>query len=293
MVSSCNPFVDPELPSVSWGSNPKFSQMELAPGADGSVSVSVPGGLESLTLGIGLGSFNLVVNPYISVSGNKGSGTKTPILDVIDDPESASLLTSLGIAAGPGLRGKTLTTLDLIAIIEKLLKGQEISNNTSFTIDINILDKNANSVTKTARFHYTSAPSFTWDGNKNFDIVDIMSDSFNAYKVKINAPGKVDKLTVTLENGADGELVKKIQNRTTGGLLVIDLVNDEKAATEFKNWFPSGSGVTGKTDLTLDFSFMKDWRSDLGSSTNVFTIYVEDANAKTASAQLKFGKALN
>ncbi|MBO4454822.1 MAG: hypothetical protein J5759_00055 [Bacteroidales bacterium] len=290
LVSSCNPNNDPELPSVSWASNPKFSQMELAPGADGNVSISAPGGLESLTLGIGLGSYNLVVNPYISVSANKGSGTKSPILDVIDDPESASFLNSLGIAAGTGLRGKTLTTMDLLAIVEKLLTGQELSNNSVFTIDINILDKNANSISKTAKFHFTSAPSFSWDGNKTFDIVDITKDDFNAYKVKVNAPGKIDKLTIKLESGADAELAKKIQNRTTGGILTIDLVNDELVATEFKNWFPTGKSVSGKTDVSLDFSFMKDWRSDLGPSTNVFTIFVEDANAKTSSTQVKFKK---
>ena len=241
-------------------------------------------------LGIWLGSYNLVANPYISVSTNKGSGSKSPILDIIDDPESVSLINSLGMAAGTGLRGKTLTTLDLIAILEKLLKGQELSNNTSFTIDINILDQNANSLTKTAKFHFTSAPSFTWDGNKSFEIVDINSDDFNAYKIRINAPGKVDKLTITLDSSADAELIKKIKNRTTGGVLTIDLVNDEKVATEFKNWFPSGGSVMGKTDLTLDFSFMKDWRSDIGSSTNVFTIFVQDVNAKTSNTQVKFMK---
>ena len=290
LVSSCNPNTDPELPSVSWASNPKFAQMELAPEADGNISINAPGGFESITLTLGLGTYNLVANPYISTSANKGSGTKAPILDIIDDAESAKFLNGLGMASGTGLRGKTLTTLDLVAIIEKLLVGQEISNNTSFTIDITILDKNANSITKSARFHFTSAPSFSWDGNKGFEIVDITKDDFNAYKVKISAPGKVDKLNIILDSSADAELIKKIQNRTTGGMLTIDLVNDEKVASEFKNWFPTGSNVTGKSDVTLDFSFMKDWRSDLGPSTNVFTIYVQDANKKSATTQVKFKK---
>ena len=290
MFSSCKPQADPELPSVTWAANAKFSQMEWAPAADGNVSISAPGGFESITIGLGLGSFNLVANPYISTSANKGSATKAPILDVIDDAESVKFLNDLGIAAGPGLRGKTLTTMDLLAILEKLLKGQEINNNTVFSIDITILDKNANSVNKTAKFHFTAAPSFAWDGNKAFEIVDITDDSFTAYKVKVNAPGKFEKLTIKLEDGADAELVKKIKNRTTGGLSVIDLVNDETVATEFSKWLPSGKGVSGKTDVTLDFSFLRDWRSDFGPSTNIFTIFAEDANAKSSIVQVKFKK---
>lgn len=292
LFCSCEKNTDPDKPSIAWAANPKFGQMELSPSADGNISISVPAGLESLTLTLGLGSYNILANDYIDNSTNKGSGTKNPVLDIIDDAKSAAFINSLSMFSGPSLRGKTLTTLDLVAIIKKLLAGQEdvIPNNTSFSIDVNIIDKSANELTKKTTFHFTAAPSFSWDGNKSFDIVDLTDDSYNAYKVKVNAPGKVERLSIMLDSSADAQLIQKIQNRTTAGILTIDLVNDEKVASEFKNWFPTGSGVTGKTDVSLDFSFMRDWRSDFGSGVNIFTIFVQDANGKNASIQVKFKK---
>ena len=290
LVCSCKKDGRAGAPSVTWAANSNFATMEMAPAADGAVSLNAPGAFESITLTLGLGDLNLTANPYIGVSANKSSGSKSnPVFDVIDDSTVASFLQGLGMTAGTGLRGKTIATLDLLTILEKLIEGQPLSNNTNFTIAIDILDQNGKSFSKTAKFHYTSAPSFSWDGNSSFDAVDLNSTKM-ACKVKVSAPGKIARLTVTLEPGADSRVTSNVKNRTASSSTVIDLVNDEKAAENFEKYFPAGKGVTDKTDVTLDFAFMYDWAPDMQSSTNVFTIFVEDQNAKTASTIVKFTK---
>lgn len=278
-------------PSITWAANTNFSAMEMAPGADGAVSLNAPGQFESITITLGLGDLNLTANPYIGVSANKSSGGKAPVFDIIDDSSVASFLQGLGMSAGTGLRGKTVATLDLLAILEKLIEGQPLSNNTTFTLTINIMDQNGKSVNKAAKFHFTSEPTFTLNGGNKFDPIDL-GNAAAASKVKISAPGKIAKLTVKLEPGADSGLESYITKRTKSGTL-IDLINNEDAIKAFQDYLPGGASATGKTDLTLDFGFMfKEAIYDMtaGSSTNIFTIFAEDQNGKNASAQVKFTK---
>lgn len=281
--------VDPDLPTINWASNPSFAQQELAPGLDGAISLSAPAKIDALTITLVLGDYAILANPKIGVTSNKGSGSKNPVFDVVDDSTVASFLQGLGMSAGSGLRGKTLANLNLVDILESLIEGQPVQNNTSFSMKIDLKDQAGHSVSNTAKFHFTSAPEFFWDGNAAFGVVDLNSAAV-ASKIRISAPGKIDKLTITLENGADSKLVSYIQNRTTGKSMVIDLVNDELVATSFKSYFPAGSAVSGKTDVSLDFSFMYDLKYDMGASTNVFTILAADKNGKETIALVKFKK---
>lgn len=278
---------DPQKPSISWPSNEKFAQTELTPKTDGAISLSAPEGFESITLTLNLGVYNILANQYIGTSANKGTANKGAILDVIDDSSAAAFLKELGCSAGSTLRGKTMATINLVDILDKLITGQNIDNNTNFLMDIAITDKAGNSAVKSAKFHFTSAPVLSWEGNSSFDTVDL--GTVKPTKIRIQAPGKIAKLQVILDSGVI-ELANYIKNRTTGGLQTIDLVNDEAIANNFGKWFPSGSSVDGKTDVTLDFGFMYDLRPDLTPGTNVFTIACEDANGKTASTQIKFKK---
>jgi len=287
LLSSCKGKDDSLKPSISWPSNEKFSQMELTPTADGAISLSAPAGFESITLSLNLGVYNILANQYIGISTNKGSANKSAIFDVIDDSSAAAFLSGLGMSAGSSLRGKTIATLDLVDILETLINNQEIENNTTFLMDLALTDKGGNTVYKSAKFHFTAAPEFSWDGNKSFATVDLGTTS--PAKIKIQAPGKIEKLTVCLDSGVI-ELVNYIKNRTTGSIQVIDLVNDEKVAETFKGYFPSGSNVAGKTEVTLDFSFLFAQSYDFSAGTNVFTIYCEDVNGKSATAQAKFVK---
>ena len=233
--------------------------------------------------------YAILANPYIGVSSNKGSGKNSPVFDIIDDSTVASFLQKLGMSAGSGLRGKTVANLDLVEILESLIEGQPVQNNTNFTMRIDLKDQAGNSKSATAKFHFTSAPTFTWDANPAFSTVDL-NESKIACKIRVTAPGKIDKLTVTLENGADNQLVSYIKNRTTGETTVLDLVNDEKLSQSFSTYFPSGSAVAGKTELLMDFGFMYTTMYDMGASTNVFTIKAVDKNGKENTVQAKFKK---
>ena len=288
-ATSCKKPVNPDLPTINWASNPNFAQQELAPGLDGAISVSAPGKIDVLTITLGLGDYAILANPYIGVSANKGSGSKSPVLDVVDDPTVASFLQSLGMSAGSSLRGKTLANLDLVEILETLIKGQIVANNTSFTMKIDMKDQAGNTKNATAKFHFTSAPSFVWDNNANFATVDL-NEAQIPVKIRVTAPGKIDKFTITLENGADSKLVEYIKNRTTGGKTVIDLIGDETVVSSFKKYFPAGDALAGKTEALLDFSFMYDQKYDMGASTNVFTLSVTDKNGKNTVTQVKFKK---
>ena len=290
LLVSCKKQANPDLPSITWQSNEKFAQMELTPAANGAISLSAPGGIQSLTLTLGLGDFVIVANPYISISSNKGTAGKAAIFDVIDDSSVVSFLQDLGMPAGSSLRGNTLTTLDLIKILDKLTTGQPIANNTTFTMDISLVDKEGNSTAKSAKFHFTSEPSYTWDGNNGFEIIDLEAAKVPA-KVKVSAPGKIAKLTIKLESGAAKEVADYIQQRTDHSTTIIDLSGDDKkAADAFSASFPFGNKVIGKTDAVLDFEFMYTQRFGFSAGTSVFTITTEDQNGKVSSTQARFKK---
>lgn len=289
LLCSCKKVVDEDLPTIIWESNTSFSTKELAPGLDAKVTFNAPLKIQTLTITLGLGNFGLLANPYIIVSANKGTSGKDPVFDLVDDSSTAAFLKGLGISAGTSLRGKTVTTVDLDAILSSLIAGQPVDNNTNFSMDIKLTDQSGNTVSKTAKFHYTSAPSFTWDANPTFEIVDLNNAPVPT-QIKLNAPGKVSELTITLESGAAPELVTFIKNRTTGSSSIIDLINDAKVVETFAQYFPSGSTLAGKTDAVFDFSFMFANRYDFSASTNVFTMRAVDGNGKESVVQVKFKK---
>ena len=288
LLAGCKQPIDLESPSIEWASNPSFAQQELGTGLDGTVTLTAPGKIESVSLTLGLGNYSLLANQYISISSNKSTSGKLPVFDVIDDSSVSSYLNKLGMTAGTGLRGKTVGTLDIVALMENLLNGQVIENNSNFSVELKLTDQGGKSVSKTAKFHYTAAPEISWTGNTNFDIVDLTNSGSKPSKVRINAAGKIEGLTVTLEYGGAPELATYVQNRTSDRGLVIDLINDEGVADAFK--FPTAKSIQGKTEAVLDFSFMYDLAYDLSASTSVFTVKATDKNGKSTSAQLKFKK---
>ncbi len=285
LFSSCNKD-DTQKPSITWPSNEKFSQMELGPKADGALSVAAPAGFQSITIALGLGEYNVLANNHIATTANQGDSKRSAIFDIIDDSKVVSFLQGLGQAAGTSLRGKTITTIDLIDILETLIENQDnIKNNTSFIIDVTVIDKSGNKLVKTAKFHFTAPPTITPDSSFENGILNLGTAS--SAKVRIQAPGKIAKLQLYLDSAAPFVL-DYIKNRTTGGIQLIDLINDEKVAESFKDSFPAGAAVDGKTDVSLDFSFLIPLRFSFPGTTSVFTINCEDVNGKTCSIQLKF-----
>ena len=280
--------IDPASPAISWESNAGFGQVELTGSLDASVTASAPGQFQELKLVLGLGNYNILANPYIQISSNKG-GSVNPILDLINDASCVSFANGLGMSVGQSLHERMETKLNLKAILERILEGQVVENNTTFTIEIRVTDKNGKAASKTAKFHFTAAPTISWPKNPGFSVVDLDASSMDC-QVTVYAPGKVEKLTLKLEDGAAPALVSYVKNRTTGSTIVIDLVGDAMIAESFKGWFPAGDAVNGKEELVLDFGFLFEKKYDLEPSTNIFTITVEDKNGKTSIQQAQFKK---
>ena len=288
--------VDPTKPTINWDSNTGFGQVEMTAALDASITVLAPGKIQVLELVLNLGANNNLVNQYIKIQSNKSVNGSNPILDLVDDDSSANLLGGLGMRVGSSLREKTELKLDLQKILERILLGQPVENNSSFTIEIRATDQSGNYVSRTAKFHFTAAPSISWPKNPTFAIVELDAAEIEC-KVAVWAPGKIEKMTVTLEEGAAPALVSFVKKRTTGGTTVIDLINDGKVNgkdnnTEptFRNWFPSGDAVAGKEQVVLDFVFMFQNKYDLESSNNCFIIVVEDKNGKQTVQPVKFKK---
>ena len=290
LVSGCKKEqVDPTKPTISWESNAGFAQVELTATLDASITVLAPGKIQDVKLVLSLGSNNNLVNQYIKIQSNKSTNGSYPVLDLVDDDASANLLGGLGMRVGSSLRGREELKLDLKKILERILLGQPVENNSSFTIEIRATDQSGNSVSKTAKFHFTAAPAITWPKNPNFAVVELDAAEIEC-KVTVWAPGKIEKMTVTLEEGAAPALLSFVKNRTTGGTTVIDLVKDERVKDSFKSWFPVGDAVTGKEQVVLDFGFMFQQRYDLEASNNSFVVFVEDKNGKQTVQPVKFKK---
>ncbi|MBR1706547.1 MAG: hypothetical protein IJ721_07150 [Bacteroidales bacterium] len=281
--------VDPTKPAVVWETNPSFDTKEKTKSLDAVITVKAEGRIEALTLTLDLGEYNILANQYIGTAVNKGSSTKQPVFDMVDDTECAKFLAGIGITAGTILRGKAETDVNLVAVLNALLGSQPVENDKTFSIKVDVVDREGNTASRTARFHYTAAPEFTWEKNTTFAVVDLDDPAIDAV-VKVWAPGKVETLTITLAEDADPELVKYVKNRTGDSGLVINLVDDAVAGENFKNFFPSGTAVAGAENVTLDFAFMYDKKPDLSASTNVFTVHVVDQNGEDRSVAVKFKK---
>ena len=281
--------IDPTKPSITWESNAGFAQVEMTNALDATVTVTAPGKIQDLKLALGLGANNNLVNQYIKIESNKSKGGSNPVLDLVSDDASANLLGGLGMRVGSSLIGREEIKLDLRKILERVLLGQPIDNNTSFTIDVRVTDQAGNSASKTARFHFTAAPTITWAKNQSFEDVSLDAAEMDC-KVSIWAPGKIDQLTVKLEDPADKSVSDKVKNRTGSGNTIMDLVNDEKVSQSIKT-LPAPSAVKDKEQVTLDFSFIYDWVPDMsGASLNVFTITAVDKNGKETVQQVRFRK---
>jgi len=52
-----------------------------------------------------MSKYNLLANPHIKISSNKGTSSN-PVFDLVADPSSISFVQGLGMAAGAGLKDK-------------------------------------------------------------------------------------------------------------------------------------------------------------------------------------------
>lgn len=280
--------VDPLKPTIDWQANPGFGSVEMTGTLDAIVTLNAPGKFQDLKLVLNLGAYNILANQYIKLESNKSKGGSNPVLDLVADDSSVNLLGGLGMRVGTSLKDRDQLQLDLKKILERILLGQVVDNNTSFSIEVRVTDQANSTVSKTARFHFTAAPTITWDKNETFGEVDLDASKIDC-KVKVWAPGKIASLTVKLEDGADEEVTKYIKNRTTSKTTTMDLVSDPEVSGQISG-FPAPSAVTGKDQVVLDFGFMYERKPDMSPSLNVFTVTAVDQNGKDAVVQVKFRK---
>ena len=202
--------VDPTKPTINWDSNTGFAQVEMTATLDAGITVLAPGKIQDLKLMLNLGANNNLVNQYIKIQSNKSINGSNPILDLVDDDAAANLLGGLGMRVGSSLRGRTELKLDLQKILERILLGQPVENNSIFSMEIRVTDQSGNGVIKTAKFHFTAAPAISWPKNPTFAVVELDAAEIEC-KVMVWAPGKIEKMTVTLEEGAAPALVSFVK----------------------------------------------------------------------------------
>ena len=282
--------VDPLKPSIVWDSNPGFGSVEMTAGLNGVVTVNSPGKFQDLKLVLNLGSYNLLANQYITIESNKSKAGSNPTLDLVSDDKVVSFMNGLGMRVGASLRSYDTFKLDLKKILDKILDGQPVDNNSSFSIEIKVGDQTGGSISKTAKFHFTAAPSITREKNESFGEILLDPADKKDCKIKVWAPGKIDKLTVKLEDGADPSITTFVKNRTTEGTTTMDLVNDPKVSASISG-FPAPDAINGKDQAILDFGFMYERVPDMsGKSLNTFTVKAVDKNGKESEVKVMFRK---
>ena len=280
---SCKKAEDPNRIQFSIEGDGSLSLIELAESVNAQLVVSAPRKINALYL----------ANHHIGIEANQGTDKQNAVFDLIKDAKVVAYLRGLGIEAGESLTGRETVTIDVKKIILDLIKEQLVENNRTFSVIANVEDLEGVAANANLTFHYTSAPTIIWPGNTNFDTVTLdlndpltVTQFLKNSKIYISAPGKINALTVTLEDGADPALVRWITNRISGTKPVIDLVGDPKASSNFKEWFPTM--VKGYQEVALDFKFMSTVAPDLKTSTNTFTLRITDALDKKAEATARF-----
>ena len=286
-------------PSVSWEANSDFSKQEITTTMDANIAFTVPEGIRSFTLKFTTLPPDLlgVVKQHISTSANRtGNNDKTPILDAIEDNTSASYLIGLKMFTVSNLSGATAVVANFKALLDDLLKNQELSNNSTISILVSLVDKEDNKLERTVSFHYTSGPEFTWKGNANFDPVEINGGGAISAAIAVDVPGGIETAVIYVSTNSKAlvsTLNKYVTTPTASGVS-LDLIEDAQTVDRLATLFgiATGDKLKGKTSATIDLSklaeFIKDDVVDAGNSDHKFDITIGDVNCKVKTCKVVF-----
>jgi hypothetical protein len=284
---------DPQRIQISVKGDGSAERTELAENVKATVEIAVPHKLAGLTLSMELGEFNTIANQYIDISVNKGTTKKNAVFDLIDDSKVVAFLQGLGVAAGKNLLDSESLSVDIKKVILALIKDQMVENDRSFSVTVNVIDKEGAEGAATLRFHYTSAPEIVWPENSSFSPITLNRNSApvvgNLFKLQVRAQGKIASLVISLgEEKADPSLIRWVVNRVEGDKPVISLTTDPTASNYFRNWFPTD--VKGAGSAILNFVFVQENLPEFSDkeSLNEFTITVTDNFGKTVQAKAPF-----
>ena len=241
-----------QKPSVAWEANASFDEMEIATDMDARVVFTVPEGVSSLKITLSIPATLIgVANKLIGTTSNKGTASRAPILDLVNDATAVSALKRIGFFPG-ATPDATFFSMDFTKLLNELAGDSVLDNASKFSFAISLVDKADNSLSKTVRFNWTSGPEITTIPEGK---IDLNSESPSLI-MNIKAPGKIEKASITFSNlaGAPGQnegILAYIKSFTKDGYAV-DLIENPSVAKALG--LPSGSDVKDKTELTIDFS---------------------------------------
>ena len=271
-----------QKPSVTWQANDNFSEMEIMKDMDAKVAFSVPEWVSTFQITLSIPNTLVgIANKMIGVSSNKGTASKSPVLDLVNDATAVSSLTKIGFLSGSP-KNSTSFSLNFTKLLEELASDSILDNASKFIFAISLSDKAGNTLSKDVRFNWTSGPEVVLDPDW---LIDLTAGE-PSLTMNITAPGKISKVTVgfhgLIGGSPDAGIISYIQSYTKGEP-VVELVENATIAKGLS--LPNGSDVKDKTQLKIDFSALllslSIQAKDKGSQT-VMGVNVEDALGKEA-----------
>ena len=270
-----------QKPVITWEANEKFSEMEIARDMDAKVTLSVPEGVASFKIEMNIPSTLIgLANKMISLASNKGTTSRPPVLDLVNDATAASELARIAFLSGAPKTG-TSFTLDFAHLLEYLAGDSVMENASKFSFALSLMDQAENTLSKNVRFNWTSAPETVFNPENAEVNLKATSPSLT---MAVTAPGKLAKVTLTfdsLDGGkADSGIINYIKSFTKGDA-VLDLVENASVAKALG--LPSGADVKDKTRLSIDFSsllFALALQASEEGSNTLLVIELEDALGK-------------
>lgn len=264
-------------PTFTWDSNSKFAEMEIGKNMDGVISVSIPGGLTAFTVTATIPNKLVgMAEQLISISSNKANESQL-VFDFIQDAKTVSSLKSFASVTA-GTKG---FKMDFSKFLDALIGTADVANASRFVFKLHVEDAAGLKKDCQVSFKWTSAPSFTVSGKSTYEL-----GSKEDLVVKITAPGKVEKLTLTFAGSTEAldYLRKRIGNSNSAEIAGNATYAE---ALGFKNL-----NIANQTAVNLDF---KDLIDDLTyevtkASTTTVTIKVDDALGKSGEQVITFVK---
>ena len=199
-------------PTITWEGHDDFTA-ELESEMDVKIQITAEAGIKSFIVGVD----SDVLDPIISVV-NSGSTD----MDLINGPETLLAFLSsesIGLPTGENLTGQTNLTLDLSNLVPLIIDmGNQqgtLNPDSDHIFTLSLTDNADRPLSQKVTFHYTGTTSqepitMTWEGNPNFDEVELTSDL--TVKINIAAAAGISSFVVKVdsENETFMEIIKNI-----------------------------------------------------------------------------------
>lgn len=276
--------VTADAPSLAWAANPEFAVVDINDELDAAISVTAPGGISKLVLD---------VKSDVLAKALANLGLPKTYLDLVGDEDVTAVLGDY-MSVGDDLRDNEEATIDLTELVKKI--NDETKSDGNHQVDIIVTDKNGKKAEKSCVFHrigvYVPYPSFSWESNPDFAIVDI-DDNLNVM-LNVDVPGGISEMTMFVDSkdALNVEMTDKYGIRS-GKIILTDKTNliaqqyiDEVCGGKI----PFGDEVIGKTELEIDLTEYVKRINDLTflEGDHKITFTITDNENQTSSQDLLF-----